>query len=341
MKTSRAAMSYAPRISTLCLVAISIALAAYVVLSLRNELAAIRRELAGARMERDVARKNEEVARAQLVPLQDNVARLIAEHDATGNGSLGTAGLGEGGTAAAPPKDDQLPGGVAQTFAAPEMRQMVRMEALTKAKKGFKDLLKQWNLPPADAEQFLQFVADRDSADSSDALAMLATGKLDEKSIAEQEQRQAKAKEESNARLKSLLGDERYAQFEAANARREQLQAVSSYRDHLEAAGAPLTNEQRDALAKIVITEKPDENDWHQEDVEFFTQGMTDSQLAKIRQRQEAAQARIAQQSADFLSPDQVNALQAAFRAELEEQDLALKLARTLFQGGAGAPVAR
>jgi hypothetical protein len=213
------------------------------------------------------------------------------------------------------------------------MRQMVRMEALTKAKKGFKDLLKQWNLPPADADQFLQFVADRDSADSSDALSMLATGKLDEKSIAEQEQRQAKAKEESNARLKSLLGDERYAQFEAANARREQLQAVSSYRDHLESAGAPLTNEQRDALAKIVMTEKPDENDWHQEDVEFFTQGMTDAQLAKIRQRQEAAQARIAQQSADFLSPDQVSALQAAFRAELEEQDLALKLARKPLPG--------
>ena len=169
----------------------------------------------------------------------------------------------------------------------------------------------------------------------------MAAGKLDEKSIAQQEERQAKAKEESNARLKSLLGDERYAQFEAANVRREELQAVSSYRDHLESAGAPLTNEQRDALAKIVITEKPDENDWHQEDVEFFTQGMTDGQIARIRQRQEAAQARIAQQAADFLSPDQVSALQAAFRAELEEQDLALKLARNLFQGGAGAPVVK
>jgi len=221
------------------------------------------------------------------------------------------------------------------------MRQMVRMEALTDAKKGFADLLKQWSVPPAEAEQFLQFVADRDSADASDALSMLATGKLDEKSIAEQEQRQAKAKEESNTRLKSLLGEERYDEFEVANARREELKAVSSYRDHLEAAGAPLTDEQRRALAKIVMTEKPDENDWQQEDVEFFTQGMTDAQLAKIRQRQEAAQARIAQQASGFLSPDQVSALQAAFRAELEEQDLALKLARSLFQGGAGAPVAK
>jgi hypothetical protein len=238
-------------------------------------------------MDRDAARKNEEVARAELAPMQDHVARLATERNAIRSGSPGSSEPGEEGTVAAASKDDQPLGGLAQTFAGPEMRQMVRMEALTDAKKGFADLLKQWSVPPAEAEQFLQFVADRDSADASDALSMLATGKLDEKSIAEQEQRQAKAKEESNTRLKSLLGKERYAEFEVANARREELKAVSSYRDHLEAAGAPLTDEQRGALAKIVMTEKPDENDWQQEDVEFFTQGMTDAQLAKIRQRQE------------------------------------------------------
>jgi hypothetical protein len=327
MKTTPAA------ILNLSLVAISIALGVYA-LSLRSELAALQGELAGVRVDRDTARKSEEVARTQLGTLQ--------ESDVIPRRSPGATGASEQVTeTAAAPQGSQVPGALAQTFGAPEMREMVRMEALTKAKKGFKDLLKRWNMPPADAEQFLQFVADRDSADASDALSMLATGKLDEKSIAEQEQRQAEAKEESNARLMSLLGDQRYAEFEAANARREELKAVSSYRDHLESAGAPLTNEQRDALAKIVIAEKPDENDWRPEDVEFFTQGMTDAQLAKIRQRQEAAQTRIAQQAAGFLSADQVNALQAAFRAELDEQDLALKLARNLFQGGATTPVAK
>ncbi len=327
MKALPAAM-FSPRISNLLLIALSIGLAAYVV-SLRSERGALQRELASARRDGATVEKGEKAgARAEDLKPQ-------------AGDSPDTAATREQAIAATDPKPEQLLGGFAQTFATPEMRQMVRMDALTEARKGFADLLKQWNMPPAEADQFLQFVADRDSADASDALSMLADGNLDEKSIAEQEQRQAKAKEESNARLRALLGDERYAEFEAANARREQLKAVSSYRDHLESAGAPLSTDQRDALARIVIAEKPDENDWHPEDVEFFTQGMTDAQLARIRQRHEVAQGRIAQQAASFLSPDQVSALQAAFRAELDEQDLALKVARNLFQGGAGAPTGK
>lgn len=331
MITSRSAMSSASRIVTLALAGISAALAFYAIF-LRTELAALHAELTGIRTERDAAKRNEEIARGESAPAQDNVARLAPRGDEMPN---------EERTAAAAADGDQVLSGLAQTFAGPEMRQLVRREALTDAKKGFADLLKEWKLPPADADTFLQFVADRDSADASDALSMLATGKLDERSIAEQEERQAKAKEESDARLKALLGDERYAEFEAANARREELKAVSPYRDHLESAGVPLTDEQRGALAKIVKAEKPDENDWQKEDVEFFTRGMTDAQMMKLRQREEAAQARITQQAASFLSPDQVNALQAAFRAELEEQDFALKLARNLFQGGAAAPVVK
>jgi hypothetical protein len=212
---------------------------------------------------------------------------------------------------------------------------------LSDARKGFADLLKQWNLSAAEADQFLQFVADRDSADGSDALAMLAAGKLDEKSIADQEARQEKMREENNARLKALLGDARYAEFEVADARAAELKAVSKYRDHLEAAGTPLTTDQRTALAKIVTKEVPDENDWQAEDVEFFTQGMTDAQILKLRQRQEAAHTRITQQAAGFLSPDQVAALQAAFRSDLEEQDLALKMARTLFRSAPPAAAAQ
>jgi hypothetical protein len=184
----------------------------------------------------------------------------------------------------------------------------------------------------------LEFVADRDSADASDALAMLATGKLDAKSITEQGARRIAARKENDARLKALLSDEQYAEFEAADARAAEKKAISAYRDHLESAGVPLTSDQRSALAKIVKKEKPDENDWQPEDVEFFTHGMTDAQLMKLRQRLEAAHGRITQEATGFLSPDQVAALQGSFRSEVEEQDLALKMARTLFQTAGPTP---
>src|SRR5829696_6555051 len=121
MKASPAPGFSAHRTSILSLLALSMALAVYA-LSLRSEQAALRGELARARVDRDAARNNE--------------VRLTAERDATRSGSPVSSAPAEEGTAPAAPKDDQIPGGLAQTFAAPEMRQMVRMEALTKAKNG-------------------------------------------------------------------------------------------------------------------------------------------------------------------------------------------------------------
>jgi hypothetical protein len=266
-----------------------------------------------------------------LTPSDENVSRMAEERDGLHRGEAEEPGPSVSAVATTQASEQPF-AAFAQTFGSPEMRQFARREALNDARKGFADLIKKWNLPAAEADQFLEFVADRDSADASDALAMLATGKLDAKSIAEQEARRSATRKENNARLKALLSDRQYAEFEAADARAAEKKAISSYRDHLESAGAPLTSEQRSALAKIVKKEKPDENDWQPEDVEFFTQGMTDAQLMKLRLRLEAAHARITQEATGFLSPDQVAALQGAFRSEVEEQDLALKMARTLFQ---------
>lgn len=334
MEQPATATSRTSRIIILCLAAACAGLGIYLI-CLRSDLASLRGELAATRRQRDEVQKGGDVARAQLAPLQENVARLTKERDGLRErASLGDAGVTAGKGAA----KEQPYVGFAQAFATPEMRQMVRREAMNEARKGFSELLKKWSLPPGEANQFLEFVADRDSADTSDALAMLATGRLDGKSIAEQEAKQEKMRQENNARLKALLGAERYAEFEAADAREAENQAVSTYRDHLESAGSPLSEEQRSALAKIVTREKPDEDDWQPEDVEFFTKGMTDAQISKLRQRQEAAHGRITQQATSFLSPDQIAALQAAFRTELEEQDLALKMARTFFQTTAPTP---
>ena len=315
MQTSSNPISRIAWIIIACLAAVSLGLGFYV-FTLRTDLAALRGELPSA----------------HLSAQPENAGRLTAERDRPGEveapASADAKTTAVAGTAAAHPFAP-----FAQTFAAPEMRQMFRGTALRRARKEFADLLKQWNLPPAEADQFLQFVVDRDSVDFSDVLAAnLAAGKLDANSLAEHHAAQQKTRQEHEARLKALLGDERYAEFAAAEARTAELKAVSMYRDHLEAAGAPLTDDQSTALAQIVTRERPDENELHPEAVEFLAQGMTDAQLLKLRQKSEAAHTRITQQAASFLSPDQMAALQAAFRSELDEQDLALKMTRSVFQ---------
>jgi hypothetical protein len=326
MKTTAMAPSHTYRNLTLCLAAACAGLGIYAV-SLHADLAALRGELA-ARAEQDRARPGDGVA---LMPSDENVARIAEEGDGLRRGEPEESGASDSAPVTAQGGKQPF-AAIAQTFGSPEMRQFARREALNDARKEFGDLIKKWNLPAAEADQFLEFVADRDSAAASDALAMLATGKLDAKSITEQGARRIAARKEYDARLKTLLSDEQYAEFEAASARAAEKEAISSYHDHLESTGVPLTDDQRSALAKIVKKVKPDENDWQSEDVEFFTQGMTDAHLMKLRQRLEAAHTRISQEATGFLSPDQVAALQGAFRNEVEEQDLALKMARTLFQ---------
>ena len=328
MQPTAKTMSSTSQIVTVCLAAACVGLGFYTV-SLQSDLAALRGELEAARTKRDHARKGEVAAVAG--------AGHVAQRETMPDEPAAGAGEPAADRSATPSKAEFPFGAFAQTFDTPEMRQMMRRETLTEARKNYADLLKKWNLPPADGDQFLGFVADRDSADANDALAMMSGGKLDAASIAEQEAKQEKTREENNARLKALLGDERYAEFEVADAREAEIKAVSSYRDQLESAGVPLTDDQRSALAKIVKKENPDENDWKPEDVEFFTQGMTDAQMAKLQQRQQAAHARISEQASSILSPDQMAALETAFRNELEEQQLALKIARTLFQKPAPA----
>jgi hypothetical protein len=320
------------RILVFALVIATIGLAVYLV-SLRKEVGELRQQLVATRIESESARKAEMAARGEVAPLKENVARLTAERDQfRANPNAGSTVSGEG----AKEREGGVWSAFSEMFTEPAMKQIMRSQSVTEAKKGFSDLLKQWNLRPEVADQFLQMVADRGVSEEIDALALMTSGKFDPKSLAEERQKQDQAKEEIDHRLKDLLGEARFAEYQAFDARRQELERTATYREHLEAEGVALSEQQSAALGKILKAETPEPDDitLQKEELDFFTKGMTDELMGKVRQKYEAMHTRIVDQAAAFLNPDQINALQSAFRNEDEEAVMALQLVRNIARGG-------
>ncbi len=236
--------------------------------------------------------------------------------------------------------DPNLLGGLLQSMDSPEMRKMMRGQALTEARKEYAGLVKKWGLSPKDAEQFAQFISDRDFADTGDAMAFLKDGTLDEKKMAEMEKKEADRAKESAARLKALLGEQRVVELEKFDAEKEHLTSVARYSDQLTMAGFPLDAKQQEELGNILRTvaaadgEKTPSQRKLEEAAEFMA-GCTEESIAAARKKDEAVQRQVIARATGLLNPDQVSALQSAFKDENAEKEMGLKFAGQMMKSGA------
>src|SRR5688572_10746583 len=143
MQTSPNVISRTSGFIIACLAAAALGLGIYI-FTLRSDLAAVRRDLAAAQAERDGARQGDRLAREQTPALLESGERLAANEDQPREEK---ASENANATAVAETATENALGALAQTFATPEMRQMIQREALNDARKGYADLLKKWNLP--------------------------------------------------------------------------------------------------------------------------------------------------------------------------------------------------
>lgn len=92
-------------------------------------------------------------------------------------------------------------------------------------------------------------------------------------------------------------------------------------------------------LAELISKEGGGSAGQHEELSSVATGTATDEQIATLRKTTEERQSRITQKASAFLSPDQLNGLQTAFREENDEQESSLKFVREMRKGAnPGAP---
>jgi hypothetical protein len=300
----------------------------FYVFDLRSELETVRASV-------QAAQEGERKSAAEVEPLRRNVERLTAERDehrATAKELAANPNSTSGGKKDKPDLAGFL-GGVGQLFDSPETKTMMRRESAKEVRKKFADLLKKWNLSKTDSDLFLEMVTDIELSSADAIFGLLGKGESTPEKMAESMKESAAAQDESRARLKGLLGEARYEEWEKSNEAATTAMATDSYRDHLAEAGVVLSETQHADLAKLVKAERAasgmkDGPEKEAEDMAMISKGLTDAQIAKMRQESEAYQARVAQKAAGFLSPDQVNALQDAFKQENEATDFGLKMIR-------------
>ncbi len=298
-------------------------------LDLRERLSSAESMLFSLRTEHDAAKKETALAQPAAEPLRANIARLTDERDRAREAQpLG----GAPAETSAPAGQEPNPfANLLQNMDSPEMRKMLRGQAVAEARTEYAALVKKWALSPRDAEQFIQLVADRDFSDVADAMSHFKDGAADDKKIAEMETKDEARKKENAARLKSLLGDKRAGELEAFDSDKEQQSTVSRYSDHLTTAGFPLDAHQQEELANIIRAadaETHGESSASQRAMDELAElkaGMTDEAVAAGRLKDEAQQRRVTDRAAGLLSPDQISALQAAYREENDEKEMTMK----------------
>jgi hypothetical protein len=199
-------------------------------------------------------------------------------------------------------------------------------------KKQYSDLARQLKLSPQETEQVMALLADH-------ATSMLGDGNPfeflqaanDEAAMKKLTEKSEALDKEYEAKLKTVLGEEKFKalkEYEGTIGERQAL--ADTYAPHLADAGVPLQAEQRDQLLGIMLAERkkspPSPFDEHAKP-EVALRALTDDSSLKDEQDY---QRRVLQAAPRVLSPEQVNALQDAFKESTETQELIMKMTRTM-----------
>ena len=132
----------------------------------------------------------------------------------------------------------------AQLLAQPEMKEMVRNQQKVMAQQIYRDFFKQASFSPEEKEKFMKLIEEKNMQDFDEMQKVMGG------------QKEAIATEFSGeAKLKELLGESRYTQYETYQKTVGERMVVNGYSDQMASSEAPLQPYQREQLTQILIEE--------------------------------------------------------------------------------------
>jgi len=318
-------------------------------------IAGLRRQVAESAQSATDAKAALSRVQQQLDESNANVARLTRERDEaiarlkiTSSGDVAVAGS---------PGDSEPGKGKPQGYAAfakmfesEEGRKMMKSQGAMMTRMMYSDLARVLKLSPQDAEQVMAMLNDRQSAMSEGQFKFMGEGKFDEETAKKMGEQSAEVKKDYDAKLKGLLGDQKFQEMQDYERTLGDRMALTQYETQFSAAGVPLKTEQRDALLGIMARERknsppPILDNTGQDPAKSFAAMRDDASVEKYFAQEEEYQRRVlaeATKGPNPLSPDQVNALQQGFKQFGEMQKFGMKMMQQMMkEGGApGAPTA-
>ena len=183
----------------------------------------------------------------------------------------------------------------------------------------------------------LALLGDRQNALSDSQFKFMGEGKFDEASAKAMAAESEAVKKEYDEKLKGILGEEKFQQFGEYEKTLGDRMMMMQYEQQFSAAGVPLQGGQKDALLQIMADERkkspPSEFD---NSGQNWGKGMNmlqdDAAIDRYFQKEGEYQQRVLNAATKTLSPDQVNALQNAFKQMQDMQRLGMKMGREMFR---------
>jgi hypothetical protein len=204
------------------------------------------------------------------------------------------------------------------------------------------DLARALGLTPADADQVLAMLTDRQSAMAEGQFKFMGEGKYDEKTAKEMASENETLKKDYDTKLKGILGEEKFKQMQDYERTLGDRMALVQYEQQFNTAGMPLQAGQRDALLGIMARERknsppPIFDNTGQDPAKSFAAMRDQTSMDKVLAQEEAYQQRVIEEAKKIFNPDQVNVLQQGFKQTAEMQKFGMKMMQQMMNEGAPA----
>lgn len=277
-----------------------------------------------ARAALDAAKK----AQDDLAIEKENVARLTKERDEARAKSKEIAAAAPGTPAAAgdaKPQADfrSMLGGFAKAFDDPEQRKAMKGMQEQMVGGAYAKLFKDLGLSEADSKLVTELLSERNFL-AMDKGRKLLTGKADDAAVAELRKEIETTKNDYNAKVKAVLGEEKSSKLNAYEQTVGDRRSLDFMARDFDRKGYPLDDSQKERLTTIMTAERMKNPSNEIPDLgggPGMAMLMSDSEAKVKQQQEEAYQQRVLARATEAgLTPDQVNALAESQKRQNERR---------------------
>ncbi len=321
-----------------------------VLIAEEQRIGALRQSLAQLHADAAAAQEQMNSDAAELKKLRERNTALAAESEqlrahrtaapADAPEAAATAGAaGAGGAAAA--KENPQAGwmkGMAKMFKDPEMKKMMRTQQSMGVRMMYGDLAKELGLSSGEADKVIELLADRQMDASEKAMAAMDDAEKDPAKLEQAGKDAQKVVGDYEAKLKELLGPEKKAKLDEFERGIGDRMALQQYQGSFASAGQPLDDTQRAGLLQIMKEERMKTPagplDPGNKDVAAAMKAMQSGDaLEKSLATQRQLQQRVFDRAHTVLTPDQMNAFETAQKAQLQMQEMGVKMGKAMLGG--------
>ena len=323
---------------------------AAVLIAEEQRIGSLRQSLAQLQKDATAAQEQMNTDAAALKKLRERSTALaseseqLREHLTEAKAAAPDAAAGATAAGAGAKKDDPQAGwmkGMAKMFKDPEMKKMMRTQQSMGVRMIYGDLAKELGLSSGEADKVIELLADRQMDASERAMVAMDDAEKDPAKLEQAGKDAQKVMTDYEEKLKAALGPEKKAKLDEYERGIGDRMAMQQYQGSFAAAGQPLDDTQRAGLLQIMKEERMKTPagplDPGNKDVAAAMKAMQSGDaLEKSLETQRQLQQRVFDRAHTVLTPDQMNAFETAQKAQIQMQEMGVKMGKAMLGGDKG-----